>query len=64
MAAKRKMWLRRAMAAVAALPMLQVSGCFSDEDFRAIIGDLVSVSVDAAEVAINNVIDRNLLNHR
>jgi hypothetical protein len=60
MAAKRKTWMQRVMLVVAALPVMQVGGCFTDDDFRAIVGDLVAVASDAAGVAINNLIDQNL----
>ena len=60
MAAKRKTWMRRVVLAVAALPMMQVGGCFTDDNIRAIVGDLVAVSLDAAGVAINNLLDQNL----
>ncbi len=60
MAAKRKTWMQRVMLVVAALPVMQVGGCFTDDDIRAIVGDLVAVSRDAAGVAINNLIDQNL----
>ncbi len=60
MAAKRKTWMQRVMLALAALPAMQAGGCFTDDDTRAIVGDLVTVSLDAAGVAINNLIDQNL----
>ncbi len=49
------------MAALLALPMLQSAGCFSDDDVRAIIANVVSLSLDVAEVAINNLIEQSLL---
>lgn len=60
MAAKRKTWMQRFVLAVATLPMTQLGGCFTDDDIRAIVGDLVTVSLDAVGVAINNLIDQNL----
>ena len=60
MAAKRKTWIQRFVLLVAALPIMQVGGCFTDGDIRAIVGDLVAVSLDATGVAINNLLDQNL----
>ncbi|MCH9001487.1 MAG: hypothetical protein IIC02_02850 [Planctomycetes bacterium] len=60
MAAKRKTWMQRVLPAVAALPIMQVGGCFTDDDIRAIVGDLVVVTLDATGVAINNLLDQNL----
>ena len=60
MAAKRKTWRRRVVPAVAALSIMQVGGCLTDDDIRAIVGDLVVVTLDATGVAINNLLDQNL----
>ncbi len=60
MAAKRETWVQRVVLAVAALPIMQVGGCFTDDDIRAIVGDLVTVTLDATGVAINNLLDQNL----
>ena len=58
---RRNTWSRKLMAALLALPLLQSAGCFSDDDVRAIIGNVVSFSLDVAEVAINNVIEQSFL---
>ena len=60
MAAKRKMWMQKVMLAVAALPIMQAGGCFTDDDIRVIAGNLVTVSLDATGVAINNLLDQSL----
>ena len=60
MAIKRRTWILRFVLGVAALPVRQVGGCFTDDDIRAIVGDLVAVTLDATGVAINNVLDQNL----
>ena len=58
---RRNTWSRKLMAALLALPLLQSAGCFSDDDVRAIIGNVVSFSLDVAEVAINNLIEQSFL---
>ena len=60
MAAKRKTWRQRVVPAVAALSIMQVGGCLTDDDIRGIVGDLVVVTLDATGVAINNLLDQNL----
>ena len=60
MAVKRKTWMQRVVLAMAALPIMQVGGCLTDDNIRAIVGDLVAVSLDATGVAINNLLDQNL----
>lgn len=60
MAPKRKTLMQRFVLVAATLPIIQVGGCLTDDDIRAIVGDLVTVSLDAAGVAINNVLDQNL----
>ena len=60
MVIKHKTWMKRFVLALAGLPILQVGGCFTDDDIRAIVSDLVAVSLDATGVAINNLLDQNL----
>ncbi len=56
---KHKRVIRAVVSAALVLPVCQVSGCFSDEDIRTIIADVVTVTLDAAEVAVNNIIDES-----
>lgn len=60
MAHKRSYWFWKAIAVGLVFPLLQAVGCFSDEDIRTVIRDMVTVSLDATKVGINNWIDQTL----